>query len=215
MDLSNGFKFVTRSCVNTKEMSKTDDGRELPLFKLDTSSESHPFYTGTQKSVNDMGGRVDKFFKKFGKTAAPSKSDRPALREQGSPVTGCLFCWPCRAAAVTYSPRVNQPTPAIVAQSAVRRLPRLALLLFCAAYVLPGFVGREPWKNADIMALRLHVRAGARAAPPGSRPTLLGQPPEFDALLPYWLGAWAMQAGAGLDARPTSPPACPSSRCWC
>jgi large subunit ribosomal protein L31 len=46
-----------------------DDGRELPLFKLDTSSESHPFYTGTQKSVNDMGGRVDKFLKKFGKGA--------------------------------------------------------------------------------------------------------------------------------------------------
>ena len=73
VDLSNGFKFVTRSCAQTKEMGKTDDGRELPLFKLDTSSESHPFYTGTQKSVNDMGGRVDKFFKKFGKT--PAKAD--------------------------------------------------------------------------------------------------------------------------------------------
>jgi large subunit ribosomal protein L31 len=56
VDLSNGFKFVTRSCVNTKEMGKTDDGKELPMFKLDTSSESHPFYTGTQKSVNDMAG---------------------------------------------------------------------------------------------------------------------------------------------------------------
>jgi ribosomal protein L31 len=42
VDLSNGFKFVTRSCVNTKEMGKTEDGRELPLYKLDTSSESHP-----------------------------------------------------------------------------------------------------------------------------------------------------------------------------
>jgi len=70
VDLSNGFKFVTRSCVQTKETGKAEDGRELPLFKLDTSSESHPFYTGTQKSVNDMGGRVDKSFKKFGKTAA-------------------------------------------------------------------------------------------------------------------------------------------------
>jgi large subunit ribosomal protein L31 len=70
VDLSNGFKFVTRSCAQTKEMGKTDDGRELPMFKLDTSSESHPFYTGTQKSVNDMGGRVDKFFKKFGKPGA-------------------------------------------------------------------------------------------------------------------------------------------------
>ncbi|MGK6307958.1 type B 50S ribosomal protein L31 [Variovorax sp. DT-64] len=72
VDLSNGFKFVTRSCVNTKEMGKTDDGRELPLFKLDTSSESHPFYTGTQKSVDNMGGRVEKFRNRFGKTGAPA-----------------------------------------------------------------------------------------------------------------------------------------------
>lgn len=74
VDLLNGFKFVTRSCAQTKETGKTDDGRELPMFKLDTSSESHPFYTGTQKSVNDMGGRVDKFFKKFGKPGA-AKAD--------------------------------------------------------------------------------------------------------------------------------------------
>ena len=70
VDLSNNFKFVTRSCVNTKEMVKMDDGRELPLYKLDTSSESHPFYTGTQKSVDNMGGRVEKFRNRFGKTAA-------------------------------------------------------------------------------------------------------------------------------------------------
>jgi large subunit ribosomal protein L31 len=69
VDLSNGFKFVTRSCANTKEMVKMDDGRELPLYKLDTSSESHPFYTGTQKSVDTMGGRVEKFRNKY-KTAA-------------------------------------------------------------------------------------------------------------------------------------------------
>ena len=29
--LSNGFKFVTRSCVNTKETVKMDDGREPNL----------------------------------------------------------------------------------------------------------------------------------------------------------------------------------------
>jgi large subunit ribosomal protein L31 len=69
LDMSNNFKFVTRSCVNAKEMIKMDDGRELPLFKLDTSSESHPFYTGTQKSVDNMGGRVEKFRNRFGKTA--------------------------------------------------------------------------------------------------------------------------------------------------
>jgi LSU ribosomal protein L31P len=69
VDLSNGFKFVTRSCVNTKE-TETYEGKEYPLFKLDTSSESHPFYTGTQKSVDNMGGRVERFRNRFGKTAA-------------------------------------------------------------------------------------------------------------------------------------------------
>jgi large subunit ribosomal protein L31 len=64
-DLSNGFQFVTRSTLQTKDTIKLDDGRELPLFKMETSSESHPFYTGTQKSVDSLGGRVEKFRNKF------------------------------------------------------------------------------------------------------------------------------------------------------
>ncbi len=63
-DLSNGFQFVTRSTVQTKD-SITLEGKEMPLFKMETSSESHPFYTGTQKSVDNLGGRVEKFRNKF------------------------------------------------------------------------------------------------------------------------------------------------------
>jgi hypothetical protein len=87
---------------------------------------------------------------------------------------------------------VNQPTPAIVAQSAARRLPRLYLLLICAAYVLPGFWGRSPWKGQDIEALGFMLQM----AQPGMgeslswlKPTLLGSPDSNLALLPYWLGA--------------------------
>jgi hypothetical protein len=87
---------------------------------------------------------------------------------------------------------VNQPTPAIVAQSAVRRLPRLALLLFCAAYVLPGFIGREPWKNQDITSLGYMFEL-AHGHASWLAPRLVERAPEFDALLPYWLGAWAMR----------------------
>jgi hypothetical protein len=95
---------------------------------------------------------------------------------------------------------VNQPTPAIVAQGAVRRLPRTILLLFCAAYVLTGFVGRDPWKNADIMAFGYMFEL-ARGHGSWLRPELLGLPPEFDALLPYWMGAWAIKlAPAWLHA---------------
>ncbi len=77
-DLSNGFKFVTRSCANTKEMIKMEDGKELPLYKLDTSSESHPFYTGTQKSVDNMGGRVEKFRNRFGRTTTTAAATAAA-----------------------------------------------------------------------------------------------------------------------------------------
>jgi large subunit ribosomal protein L31 len=64
VDLSNGFQFVTRSTVQTKETIELD-GKTMPLVKLETSSESHPFYTGTQKSVDNLGGRVEKFRNKF------------------------------------------------------------------------------------------------------------------------------------------------------
>jgi large subunit ribosomal protein L31 len=74
VDLSNNSKFVIRSCVNTKEMIKMDDGKDMPLYKLDTSSESHPFYTGTQKSVDTMGGRVEKFRNRFARTTPAAKA---------------------------------------------------------------------------------------------------------------------------------------------
>ncbi len=88
----------------------------------------------------------------------------------------------------------SPPSPAIVTQDAVRRLPRWALLLLCVVYVIPGYVGRDPWKNADIASfgymLELLRSAGWRD---WLQPTLLGVAPDTSALLPYWLGAWAMQ----------------------
>lgn len=85
-----------------------------------------------------------------------------------------------------------ESTPAIVAQGAVQRLPRLALLLFCVAYVLPGFFGRDPWKSADVAAFG-YMAELARGGTDWFAPQLLGLAPEVQALLPYWLGAWAMQ----------------------
>lgn len=96
--------------------------------------------------------------------------------------------------------RVNQPTPAIVAQRAVKRLPRLALWLFCLAYVLPGFVGRGPWKRADLTTFG-YMAELAQDRADWWHPTLGGLPPEVDGLLTYWLGAWAIQwAPAWLDS---------------
>ena len=87
---------------------------------------------------------------------------------------------------------MNHPTPAIVSQDEVRRLPRLALWLFCAAYVLPGFFGRAPWKREDITAFGYMAKL-ARGGADWWHPTLGGLAPDVDALVPYWLGAWAMR----------------------
>ncbi len=83
-----------------------------------------------------------------------------------------------------------------MAQSAVRRLPRLALWLLCLAYALPGFIGRDPWRNADMQGFG-YMQAIAVGDSGWWAPRLLGLAPEFDALLPYWLGAWAIQLGEG------------------
>ncbi|HEY2255669.1 MAG TPA: hypothetical protein VGI11_08520 [Variovorax sp.] len=90
---------------------------------------------------------------------------------------------------------MNQPTPAIVAQSAVRGLPRIALLLLCAAYLLPGMIGRGPWKSADLVAFG-YMSELAHSSEGISRwfdPVLFGLRPEAPALIPYWIGAWAIK----------------------
>lgn len=63
-DVSADFEVLTRSTVKTNDKI-TFQGKEYPLYKVDISSASHPFYTGTQK-VLDTEGRVDRFKKKYG-----------------------------------------------------------------------------------------------------------------------------------------------------
>lgn len=63
-DVSCDFQILTRSTIETK-LTTTYEGKEYPMIKLDVSSASHPFYTGTQK-ILDTEGRIEKFNKKFG-----------------------------------------------------------------------------------------------------------------------------------------------------
>lgn len=62
-DISADFKVVTKSTIATKDTIE-HEGKTLPYVKVDISSASHPFYTGTQR-VLDTEGRVDKFNKKY------------------------------------------------------------------------------------------------------------------------------------------------------
>ena len=83
---------------------------------------------------------------------------------------------------------MNSLSPALVTQRSVRRLPRLALLLLCAAYVLPGVFGRDAWRNADLVAYA-QMLTMAQGETSWWAPTLGGLPVADVALLPHWLGA--------------------------
>ena len=77
-DMSNGTTFLTYSTVNTKETITHEDGNEYPLFKLDISSESHPFYTGKSNFV-DRAGRIEKFnnrYKNFSTQKEENKEEK-------------------------------------------------------------------------------------------------------------------------------------------
>ena len=65
-DLSEGTNFVIRFTVETDDTITLDDGVEYPLVKVEISSASHPFFTGTMKIV-DTAGRVERFERRYGK----------------------------------------------------------------------------------------------------------------------------------------------------
>ena len=78
-------------------------------------------------------------------------------------------------------------------------MPRLALLLLCAAYLMPGLLGRGPWKSADIASYgyMAELARGGEGLARWFDPLLLGLRPDMPALLPYWLGALAIKVAPG------------------
>ena len=64
-DLASGVAFLTRSTVSSSKTIEWEDGNSYPVFDVEISSASHPFYTGKQKTL-DTGGRVQRFADRFG-----------------------------------------------------------------------------------------------------------------------------------------------------
>lgn len=98
-DLNDSSTFITQSTVATEE-TITLDGVEYPLVKVHISSNSHPFFTGTEQIV-DIEGRVDKFkarraagekarqeaaAKAKAAAAKPKKAKKPSQKPEEKPV---------------------------------------------------------------------------------------------------------------------------------
>lgn len=76
-DQSAGTSFLTRSTVATTETVVWSDGNEYPLARVEISSASHPFFTGTMKIV-DTAGRVERFERRYGARRGKSDADAKA-----------------------------------------------------------------------------------------------------------------------------------------
>ncbi|MFE9814389.1 type B 50S ribosomal protein L31 [Streptomyces sp. NBC_00236] len=64
-DRAAGEAFLTRSTADSDQRVTWEDGRSYPVIDVETSSASHPFYTGTRQ-VLDTAGRIEQFNRRYG-----------------------------------------------------------------------------------------------------------------------------------------------------
>jgi len=65
VDSSTGAEFITQSTMKSDTVRQID-GVDHYELRMEITSDSHPFWTGTQKLV-DTEGRVERFRRKYGR----------------------------------------------------------------------------------------------------------------------------------------------------
>ncbi len=66
-------EIITRSTLTSKE-TRSIDGVDHFVVRVDISSYTHPFYTGKQRLV-DTAGRVERFRQRYAKAAKNNKNN--------------------------------------------------------------------------------------------------------------------------------------------
>ena len=65
IDTATADEWVSRSTMTAKEKREVD-GEEIPVIRLEISSHSHPFWTGTMREL-DADGKIDRYRRRYGK----------------------------------------------------------------------------------------------------------------------------------------------------
>ena len=65
VDTATGDEWITRSTMTSRDTREVD-GEEMPVVKLEISSCSHPFWTGTMREL-DADGKIDRFRRRYGR----------------------------------------------------------------------------------------------------------------------------------------------------
>jgi 4-amino-4-deoxy-L-arabinose transferase-like glycosyltransferase len=86
--------------------------------------------------------------------------------------------------------------PFLVTTLQAAKMPRWLLLLMCTLYVVPGLVGRDPWRYEDAAGFGIAwtMAQAVRGGADWLMPNVVGVPMHEEGPLPFWLGAIAIRA---------------------
>lgn len=94
------------------------------------------------------------------------------------------------------------PSPARLTASATLKLPRWALVALCLLYILPGLIGRDPWKSEDATAFgamwTMATGGGHGGLADWLLPNVVGAPLLDSGPLMYWVGGAFVAVFGGL-----------------
>ncbi|RPH66875.1 MAG: glycosyltransferase [Burkholderiales bacterium] len=79
--------------------------------------------------------------------------------------------------------------PFIVTELEAGKLPRWGLLLLCALYTLPGFIGRDPWRTQDAAGFGIALSMMRGDAGDWLMPNIANLAAASEGPLPFWIAA--------------------------
>lgn len=65
VDSATGDEWISRSTMTSSEKREIE-GEQVPVIRLEISSCSHPFWTGTMREL-DADGKIDRFRRRYGR----------------------------------------------------------------------------------------------------------------------------------------------------
>lgn len=79
--------------------------------------------------------------------------------------------------------------PFLVTSAQAGKLPRWGLLLLCGLYLLPGFIGRDPWRQDDAASFGVALTMARGGPSDWLVPNIAGEPVSGEGPFPFWLAA--------------------------
>jgi 4-amino-4-deoxy-L-arabinose transferase-like glycosyltransferase len=88
--------------------------------------------------------------------------------------------------------------PVRLPAAATTALPRWLLLLLCALYIVPGLLGRDPWKTVDAASFGIMWTMAQGGLHDWLAPHIVGLPAPDRGPLAFWIGALCIKLFGGL-----------------